>query len=85
MTIEETIRRVFREELEAWQPSGPREWLTVPEAALEARVSDSTMYARIREGLVRSHRFGDRILVSRTELDEDIRSSPPADRTEAVA
>ena len=79
--FEDLMRNIVRSEVEAVVGSGagvPREWLTVAEAAQHARCSESTMYARIKEGIVPSHRFEGRILISRTELDEAIRSQPSA-------
>lgn len=86
--MEDLIRNIVRTEVEAVLARGggqPREWLTVAEAADHARCSESTMYQRIRDGVVPSHRFEGRILVSRQELDDAIRAMPSAAAARAVA
>lgn len=83
--FEDLVRNIVRTEVEAVIASAsPREWLTVAEAAKHARCSESTMYGRVRDGIVPSHRFEGRILINRAELDEAIRSMPSA-ATRAVA
>ena len=85
--LEDLLRNIVRSEVEAVIESGAavaREWLTVSEAAKHARISESTMYSRIKDGIVPSHRFEGRILINRGELDQTIREQPSA-ATRAVA
>jgi excisionase family DNA binding protein len=80
VTIEETIRAVIREELATLARPAAGEWLTPDDVAEQLRLEVSTVYQKIRRGVIPAHRFDGRIYVSRAELDEAIRSAPRPER-----
>ena len=54
--------------------SSSEPYLTVAEAANLARIAESTVRARIRNGDLRAQRVGRRVIIARTELDRFLRS-----------
>ena len=54
------------------------DWLTVRQVADLLGYDVSTVYAKIRRGVIPAHDFDGRTFVSRRELDRAMRQSPPA-------
>lgn len=74
-SIEEVLRDLVREAMADYQP--PKEWLTPAEVARYLGLTNvSTVYAKIRRGVIPAHEFDGRQYVSRTELDAMIRAAP---------
>lgn len=53
------------------------EWLTARQVAELLGYEVSTVYAKIRRGVIPAHEFDRRTFVSRSELDDALRSAPP--------
>jgi excisionase family DNA binding protein len=74
LSIEETLRSVVREAMADY--GAPKEWLTPGEVAIYLGLtSGSTVYAKIRRGVIPAHEFDGRLYVSRSELDAVIRAA----------
>ncbi len=52
-------------------------YLKLPEAAAYARVSVRTLQRHLKNGILRRHSFGHRVLIDRTELETLIRARDP--------
>lgn len=79
MTVDDVIRQAIRDEL-ASLVVPPREWLSPADVAEELGLDVSTIYDKIRRGIIPSHRFDGRTYVNRGELNETIASAPSAAR-----
>ena len=56
------------------------EWITPRQLAAEWQRDVSTIYAKIRRGVIPAHDFDGVIWISRTELDAAMRRAPSARR-----
>lgn len=59
------------------------EWITPRDLAAEWHRDPSTIYAKIRRGVIPAHDFDGVLWISRRELDEAMRSAPLAGRRAA--
>jgi excisionase family DNA binding protein len=74
LSIEETLRDAVRQAMADYRP--PKEWLTPGEVAnYLGLTSGSTVYAKIRRGVIPAHEFDGRLYISRSELDAVIRAA----------
>jgi excisionase family DNA binding protein len=73
--LETLVRQLVMDELTSFAPPAPDPWMTVAAASVYARLSEPALRARIRRGTVRACRDGNRYLLDRRELDEDLRRS----------
>lgn len=78
MTFEEQLRQTVREAVTdaVAELVMPREWLTPEQVGDLLGLDRSTVYDKIRRGVVPSHRFDGRLYVSRGELDGSIAAAP---------
>ena len=58
-------------------PYPQSKYLTCKEAAAYARVSVRTLQRHLKNGILRRHSFGHRVLIDRTELETLIRARDP--------
>lgn len=56
------------------------DWMTVRQVAAELGYDVSTVYAKIKRGVIPAHDFDGRVYVSRRELDAAIRAAPSTRR-----
>lgn len=82
MSLDEQVRALVDQAVASavagLQPA--REWLTPDQVAAELSLERSTVYAKIKRGVIPSHRHDGKIYVSRSELNAAIADAPSAAR-----
>ena len=87
MTFEDQLRETVRQAVASavGDLMAPREWLTPEQVGELLGYERSTVYQKIKRGVIPSRLFDGRILVSRTELYAAISESPSAAPLQATA
>jgi excisionase family DNA binding protein len=82
--LEDMVRRIVRDELAKQSPANDEAsgFLSVAEAAAFARVSVYTIRRWVKQGQLKRHDAGSRILVKHDELQRLLESDAPSDSIE---